>query len=143
MPISLRLRLRSRRREAEVELIALVNTGFISESPDVMLPTGVASELGLWPPPEDALMASADTAGGGAVVYVVPGALEVSVVEEDRTVGPVMSNAVVNPSVNRVLISDYLAEELRIQVLYPRRGLWRFSDDEPGRLRRSHAVEGL
>ena len=137
MPVSVRLRLRSLRSEGEADVIAIINTGFTSDDPDIMLPQDVASRLGLWPPPAGAYFVSAGTAGGDVVVYVVPRAVEVSVVEEDRIVGPVTCNAIVNPLMDEVLVSDYLTEALRIQPVFPRSGFWRFSDDPPGRLRQS------
>jgi len=61
----------------------------------------------------------------------------VRVVAEDRCSRDVVANVIINPLDEEVLISDYLAEELGIQILYPRRGIWRFVDDEPNRFRES------
>jgi len=32
--------------------------------------------------------------------------------------------------IDEVLVSDYLAEELQVQILYPRKGLWKFVDED-------------
>ncbi len=116
---------------------AVVNTGFRSHAPDLSLPLPLARELGLYPPPSGSYSIEVRTAGGTVNVYMVPRALLVKVVVEDRETPLVEANALVNPLDDEVLISDYLAEELGIQVLYPRRGLWRFADDEPGKIRES------
>ena len=55
------------------------------------------------------------------------------VLTEDRASGEVLANALINPLADEVLISDALAEELGIQILYPRRGIWKFSDEDKAR----------
>jgi hypothetical protein len=54
----------------------------------------------------------------------------VRVLPEDRASKGVLANALINPLTEDVIISDALAEELGIQILYPRRGIWKFSDEE-------------
>ncbi|WP_237698220.1 hypothetical protein [Thermoproteus uzoniensis] len=43
------------------------------------------------------------------------------------------ANVLVNPHIDEVLISDYLAGELGIVILDPRRGLWKFADEDLAR----------
>ena len=50
MALRVRLRLRVRGREGFVDASALVNTGFETEAPQLLLPLRLASVLGLWPP---------------------------------------------------------------------------------------------
>jgi hypothetical protein len=50
--LRVRLRLRVRGREGFVDASALVNTGFETEAPQLLLPLRLGSVLGLWPPPE-------------------------------------------------------------------------------------------
>jgi len=75
-------------------------------------------------------MVSLETGGGIVESYVVPQAVVVQVVTEDRVSKEVTANVLVNPYIEEVLVSDYLAEELQIQILYPRRGIWKFADKE-------------
>ncbi len=127
----MRLLLRLKRVNANNEVLtkALVNTGFVSEDPEVALPIAIAEKLGLWPRPSEAINASVDTGGGSVEVYVVPRSLIVNVITEDRISDPVIANALVDPYIDEVLINDALTEELRIEILSPRSGLWRFSGE--------------
>jgi hypothetical protein len=61
---------------------------------------------------------------------LIPQALVVKVITSDRESREVVANALINPYTDSVLISDYLTEELGIQLLYPRRGLWKFADED-------------
>ena len=127
----MRVRLELRARSgARITTLALVNTGFMSDTPDLAVPPSVAERLGLWPRPSSALSVTLETGGGVVEGYIVPQAVAVRVVVEDRASREVIANVLVNPFIDEVLISDALAEELGIQILYPRRGLWRFSDED-------------
>ena len=78
-------------------------------------------------------MVSLETGGGTVESYVVLQAVVVQVVTEDRVSKEVTANALINPHIDEVLVSDYLAEELQVQVLYPRRGVWKFADEDKTR----------
>jgi hypothetical protein len=58
--VALRVRLRVR---GFVDTSALVNTGFETETPQLLLPLKLVSVMGLWPPPEAQLL-EFGTAGG-------------------------------------------------------------------------------
>jgi len=91
-------------------LPALLNTGFTSDELDIYIPRPVAEELGLWPPPEGAALEILETAGGEALSYFISNAVELTVVEEDRTSKTVVRNAVVFPHCGEVLLSDAVIE---------------------------------
>ncbi|MGY0287295.1 MAG: hypothetical protein ACUX7D_00810 [Candidatus Methanodesulfokora washburnensis] len=133
MPVRLRIEVRRRDLNEGVMLTALVNTGFTSEEPDILMPSNVAKTLGLWPQPDGSLSIIFTTAGGEVEGYEVPQSVFVRVLAEDRASKEVLANALINPLTEDVLISDALAEELGIQILYPRRGIWKFSDEERAR----------
>jgi predicted aspartyl protease len=103
--MAVRVRAKLRQGSIELETTALVNTGFEAPAPDLALPVEAARRLGLWPP-RRAKLVVADTGGG------------VEVEGRRRT-----ANVLVNPHIDEVLISDYLAGELGIVILDPRRGL--------------------
>jgi hypothetical protein len=133
MPVRLRIEVRRRDLNEGVMLTALVNTGFTSEEPDILMPSNVAKTLGLWPQPDGSLSIIFTTAGGEVEGYEVPRSVFVRVLAEDRASKEVLANVLINPLTEDVLISDALAEELGIQILYPRRGIWKFSDEERAR----------
>ena len=125
----MRVRLKVREKEGFVDASALVNTGFETETPQLLLPLRLASVLGLWPPPPEAQLLEFGTAGGPVRNYVVPNSLEVWVLGDDRVVGPVVSDAVISNVELEALINDKLAGALGIVILNPATGEWRFRDD--------------
>jgi hypothetical protein len=135
--LRVRLRLRVRGREGFVDTSALVNTGFETEAPQLLLPLRLASVLGLWPPPLEAQLLEFGTAGGPVKNYVVPNSLEVWVLGGDRVVGPVVSDAVISNVELEALINDKLAGALGIVILNPATGEWRFRDDDASVIRRT------
>jgi hypothetical protein len=61
--------------------------------------------------------------------YLIPKALDVYVLTDDRVVGFIKCDAIISLLEYEVLISDALAEELGIVILALRTGLWRFKDE--------------
>ena len=56
MAVRVKLRIKSLRSNKEVISLALVNSGFEAETPQLLIPRRLAIESGLWPPPEDAYL---------------------------------------------------------------------------------------
>ena len=137
MPTYVRLKIRSMVNNRSIIVRALVSTGFRSESPDISLPIEVARRLNLWPPPENSYIIEAETASGKTSLYLIPRIFKVKVVVDDRETEETVANALINPYDNEILISDMLAERLKIQILYPKSGVWRLADDPPNKTRKS------
>jgi hypothetical protein len=136
LAVRVRLRIRAKNGE-ETRTSALVNSGFETEKPQLLIPLRLAREIGLWPPPPDSRIEEFETAGGPTRNYVIRDALEVSVETEDRDVGPVTCDAVISNLEFEVLINDKLGGELKIVLLDLGRGKWKFSDDPWDRMRDS------
>jgi len=135
--MAVRLRLRVRVGERVVEEVALLNSGYEAPTPQLMVPVELARRLGLWPP-EGAVEAVVDTAGGPLRVWVYPRrALVKAVAGDAESRREALVDLVVSPLADEPLISDMLAEELEIAVESFGRGLWRFRWEPPGRLRES------
>ncbi|QOJ79244.1 hypothetical protein IG193_01920 [Infirmifilum lucidum] len=128
MAVRVKLRIASRKGR-EVATSALVNSGFEAETPQLLVPRRVAYELGLWPPPVEAVLVEVGTAGGPVRNYLIPRAVHVYVEAGGRTVGPVEADVMVSDHEYEVLISDVLGSELGIVIL-DLRGKWKFSDEE-------------
>jgi hypothetical protein len=128
--VAVRVKVRLRVREHEVTTSALVNTGFETEKPQVLIPLGLARKLKLWPPPVDSYPVELGTAGGVVREYVVPSSIEVSVVTNDRVVGPITSDALISHMEEEVIINDKLTEALGIVILAAGTGKWRFIDED-------------
>ncbi len=125
--MAIRIRVRLRRGEREAEVVALVNSGFETDTPDIVVPIALARRLGIWPITRGELV-ELETGGGEAEAFMVRSALEL--VSVDRPDKALEVNAIISRHVREVLISDYVAGELGIVALDFRRGLWRFSDED-------------
>lgn len=137
MAVRVRLRIKAKGDGREAVSSALVNSGFETEKPQLLIPVGLARTLGLWPPPPSSFIAEFGTAGGPVRNYLVPNALEVSVVIEEKTTEPVECDAVISHMEEEVLINDKLSDELGIVILKTGAGIWRLTDDPEGLSRRS------
>jgi hypothetical protein len=49
--MAVRVRLRITRGDSAIEAIALVNSGYEADPPQLMIPLTLAKTLGVWPPP--------------------------------------------------------------------------------------------
>jgi len=137
--LACRVRIKLKRDEACIETSALINSGFETEAPDIVVPVEVARRLELWPP-RHAEFAMLDTGGGEIATPYYEAALELELLLSDRQPKKVVVNVVVNPHVHEVLISDYVASMLGISILDLKRGLWRLQD-EPDKVRSSEERE--
>jgi hypothetical protein len=137
MAVRVRLRLRSKTSQETIETSALVNSGFEAESPQLLIPTSLARQLSLYPPPPTSSVIEVGTAGGPVRVFLVREALQAWVVTGDREVGPKLVDVMISPTEEEVLISDVLAEEFGIVLLAIGSGKWRFIDDPLDKVRYS------
>ncbi len=87
MAVRVRLRIRSRLSGSEKLVSALVNSGFETATPQLLIPVALARELSLYPPPPEASVVEVGTAGGPVRVFLVRNALNTWVVADDREVG--------------------------------------------------------
>ena len=126
MPVRVRVKLESLRNNEVQVVSALLNTGFTSNELDIHIPRGLAEKLGLWPPPRNAMLEVLDTAGGEVLGYFVPNAVKLTVLEDDRTSKTITCNAIISLHEREVLLSDAVIEELEIEILSPKTGVWRF-----------------
>lgn len=137
MAVRVKIRVKSLNSNNEVEVVALVNTGFETEKPQLLIPISLAKQLGLWPPPLDTYIVELFTAGGPVRNYLVLNALEIRLVTEDRVRGPVVCDAIISHIEEEVVINDKLGEELGIVIIGTGSGKWRLIDDPPNTIRYS------
>jgi hypothetical protein len=127
-----RVRVRLTSSEGEVVTVALANSGYEAEEPEVVVPTRVAERLGLYPRlPANSEVREYRGVGGGVVnTFLVRGLVGVSVLAGDKEVGPVAVTVVITPGEDEVILSDKLMDALGIVLLRPGEGLWRLADEE-------------
>ncbi len=132
-----RVRLRVKRGNKVVELIAVANSGYEASTPQLLVPKNVARDLGLWPPPPEAMELVYDTAGGPLRVWCIPRAVNVAVVTPDYVSNEVVADLVISPFADEALMSDTLIEALGIVIEAAGSGLWRFRWEPKEKLRPS------
>jgi predicted aspartyl protease len=123
--MGVRVRVRVRYRGASLDLVALVNTGYETDVPEILVPMSVAEKLGLLPRlPEGAIIETYKTASGLMRVYRVGGAYASLLIggAEERSVETYI---VISEYTDESLISDQLASEFGIVIEDPAKGLWR------------------
>ncbi len=140
MSMVVRVRVRIRIEDKDVETTAFANSGYETETPQLLVPIRFAERVGKWPP-VGAIRGRFETAGGPVDVWIYPRACRVKVVEEDAESSEVISDLVICPFVDEVLMSDKLIGELGIALEDVGRGLWRFRWEPTTRLRRSYPPE--
>ena len=137
MAVRVRLRLVARKTGRAIEVSALVNSGFETDRPQLLIPVKLAEELGLWPElPTGTSIETYGTAGGLVRLYVVPEGLEVSIKTEGTT-KTVCCDALISDIEREVLISDKLGGALEIMIIDLADGTWQLRSDPRGKMRRS------
>ena len=132
----MRIRISIRYKENNVVTVALVNSGYESEVPEIHIPLALARRLGL---PLERLRAERYHVVGSETTTYILNYVDVKVITEDRESKWVKARAVSVPGELEVLLGDALIEELGIDIVKPRSGLWRFIDER--KLRTSEEVE--
>ena len=132
----MRIRISIRYKENNVVTVALVNSGYESEIPEIHIPLALARRLGL---PLERLRAERYHVVGSETTTYILDYVDVKVITEDRESKWVKARAVSVPGELEVLLGDALIEELGIDIVKPRSGLWRFIDER--KLRTSKEIE--
>ncbi|MCL7390895.1 MAG: hypothetical protein LZ171_02515, partial [Thaumarchaeota archaeon] len=135
--MAVRVRLRIARGEKVLDIIALINSGYEADSPQLMIPLHTAKELELWPPPLESREEVFETAGGPIRVWVVRQAGTVKALGDDEESRQVQLDIVISPLADEPLISDVLAGALEIAVEDFAEGLWRFRWEPKEKLKKS------
>jgi hypothetical protein len=134
--VKVRLKPRGKGKRVIIESSALINSGYETEAPEIVIPIGLAERLGFYPQlPQKTTIERYEVAGGGDTeVYFIKNCIEVSIITEDKESPPVLSNVVIM-SEREVLISDKLASKHGVVIEEIGEGMWRFRDEK--KIRRS------
>lgn len=128
MAVRVKVRLHSLHIKKEVESIALLNSGFETESPEILLPTHVAEELGLWPNLPQTIVKTFESPTGISRMLYLPDAIKVTILAEDRTSKTITCNLVISEYEREPLISDKAIGALEVVIVNAGEGLWKFID---------------
>jgi predicted aspartyl protease len=137
--LGVRVKLRICGRSNCIETAALVNSGFESDEPEIILPPSLATVLNLQP---SSSLASYVTVGGSSIA-AVRGAepLRVKLLLDDEEGPEVQAVPSVIPGEEEVIMSDRLAHELGIVIIDPYEGLWCLRNELGRKVRRSVSPE--
>ncbi|MHC1629073.1 MAG: hypothetical protein ACXQTI_09635 [Candidatus Nezhaarchaeales archaeon] len=111
--------------ETTKEVVALINSGYEADTPQLMISISLVLLPGLWSP-QNAKELTYDTAGGSLRVWLIPQAVKVQVVAEDASSREDATDIAISPLAEEPLISDILAGELELAVEDFAKGHWRF-----------------
>lgn len=131
MAVRVKIEIHSVHKDLSVFSTALLNSGFESEIPLVLVPAKVAEHLSFLPNlPTNAIAETYEAAGGAAVrVYLIENAVKVRVVIDDRETDFTTCSIVISEGEREVILSDLLIDELEIIIEKSGVGLWRFNDE--------------
>jgi hypothetical protein len=127
--MGVRVRVRIKYGDASLDLVALVNTGYETDVPEILVQVSVAEKLGIYPRlPDGTIVETYKTAAGLMKAYRVGGASTALLIEgvEAREVG---TYVVISEYADEPLISDQLASEFGKVIEDPAEGLWRLKGE--------------
>lgn len=130
MAIRLRVRLTSIMGKTVVTK-ALVTTGYETSEPEILIPRNIAEDLELLPKlPSGSQFVDYRLADGTVTkLILIPSAVQIWVIENDREVGGVTANVAISDRADEALLSDKLSSKLGIVILDIGDGLWCFKDE--------------
>jgi hypothetical protein len=138
--MAVRLRVRVARKAGAqtktLETVAVANSGFESDRPEVLLPARAAARIGLWPPPRGARTERFESPAASFELVAVPQGVRVTVSGNRKSVS---CSAVLSERETEVVLNDQLLEALGVEIIAPATGLYRIG--ARGALRRSDAPE--
>jgi len=135
--MAVRVKVRVRSGGNEIIGYALVNSGYETDSPELLVPSEMAEALGVYPNVKEAVVERYRAVGGSEVRMLrLREAGEVEVLAEGRSSQPVRCDLVVSEGEDELIISDKLASKLGIVIIDPGEGVWCFRDELGKRERR-------
>lgn len=139
MAVRVKLKVRGRELGATVETVALVNSGYEVEEPEMLLPKPLAEYLNLPLTPPTARTLTYETPFGIYRLTFIAEAVDVEL--SDVGVSQEKVHCTISPHEREVLLSDQLSEALGIAILNPGRGFWMHTNDAPNVRRKSEKPE--
>lgn len=123
-------------KKLKIETNALVNTGYETEEPEILIPVALAEALRIWPElPAHTRVQTYTTAAGMVKLYRLSGFVSLQL-KTDKLSGSKKATLVISEHENEVLLSDALISKLNIVIEDAQKGWWRFKD-EPEKIRKS------
>jgi hypothetical protein len=115
---------------------ALLNTGFESERPEILIPVELARRLGFYPQlPQGTVAEQYDTVAGAVILHRIAEPVTMAVRVEGHSAAQrhIQCQVLVSGYEREVVMNDCAMAELGIEVINPRDGIWRFSGETQNR----------
>jgi hypothetical protein len=131
MAVRVKIQLHPVREPAKIfETVALLNTGFETEEPQILIPVAFFQKL-FASFPEGTTIQSYEVAGGAVIKgYEIKQAVKMRLVTEDKKSEFITASIIVSELEKEVILNDKAIDFLGILLEYPGKGLWRFRDEE-------------
>jgi hypothetical protein len=112
-----------------IQSSAVLNTGFESDAPEVLIPFKIAEALGLHQKPKtQRLYQTADMSP--ITLFCVPRGTKIRVVAEGKKTRYAPCVSVISERQNEILLSDKVIETFKIEIINAKKGLWRFRGEK-------------
>lgn len=138
MAVRVKVRVVSERAGKAENLVVLVNSGAESEEPIIVVGPETAEELGF--SIDDFELIEVELASGKTHNLISKEKVRVDLLDEEgKTISSIHAYLAVDENLTEPLITDSTIDELGIQVVSFRKGLWRHINDPSNTIRRSCA----
>lgn len=130
MGVRVKVEVRRAGSDRAVSVAALLNSGFESEVPELLIPGALACELGLLPDlPPDARTEEYVAIGGKVLLHRIERAVTVEVDAAGREEKPIECAVLISPIEREAILNDAAISKLGLDIADPRGGRWRFTDE--------------
>ena len=134
MAVRVRIRIERKAKPAGIETAAVLNSGYESKEPQVLVPARVAELLQLYPPPRMRVQTQTYEAVGRSIrLAVIPRAVTVRVLVRGPARRSVTCSAAISEHENEVLLNDCAIGSLGVVIVDARAGTWRFRNERAAR----------
>jgi hypothetical protein len=127
MAVRIKIQVVSKDRGLTLESVGLINTGFESSTPQILLPGRAAEILGFLPAlPSGVQSRVYETAGGVVRFSFLEEMAKVKVITKDRQTEFVSCSVIISEHEREILLNDAVVEQMGIEIIKVRSGKWRF-----------------
>jgi hypothetical protein len=126
-----KIEIRGKTSAKNILTTAILNTGYESEQPELTIPEKVGKLLGILPKaPHHATLSAFKTAGGIIDMLYLEKEANIRIVCKDKISRFITCNLAISHFEDEILISDVAIEKLRVEIINPGKGMWRFKGEK-------------
>lgn len=132
MAVRIKIEVQALNKPSSVEVIALLNSGFETETPQILLPSRVAGLLGFLPElPSSVVIKTYETAGEYELkMHFLENSVKIRILAGDRKSDLILCSAVISEQEREVILSDSTIDSFGIVIEGFAVGEWRFKGEK-------------